>query len=397
MRYALAVAILAGVETLAAIASADRGDTITTTTPGSDKKGTSATESGAEEKPSPWRGSVLLFDQSVTTQTIGLGADYQSSDPTYELWFALKPRYTYYQNETKTTTLSASLWSNLYIELTNSDSTTTEHEPVLGPTFLSTSLSQVVYARDDGTKTSFNLGPRLTLPTDKESRASGRYFSMGAMAGLSQAITLNGKDAPAFNGLTFGISSIYAHPFNRAIVPTTTNDAITGLPRQTTAPKTTQIGDRLVADYSTGSDALRSGMNVKDSISVSFSGGAQLTPKLSLGLSYVISNSWTYWPSPLTSFQTPTGTASVQSIDNPTNHRVGTWALASVDYDLVDEMSVGVGYYNQTNQIGPDGQRRGPLWSPDARVFLTLTGNLDVIAKDLFSKPPPPAQTASAK
>jgi hypothetical protein len=57
---------------------------------------------------------------------------------------------------------------------------------------------------------------------------------------------------------------------------------------------------------------------------------------------------------------------------------------------------VGVGYYNQTGQIGPDGQRRSPLWSPDARVFLTVTGNLDVIF-DHFTAKPSTTQTASTK
>jgi hypothetical protein len=396
MRCALAVVVLVGVEAVSNVASADRGDQ-GVSTPSSDKTAKGAGGEGAtEEKPSPWRGSILLFDQSVTTQTLGVGADYQSYDPTYELWFALKPRYTYYQNENKTTSLAVALWANLYLELTNSDTTTTQREPLLGPTFVSTSLTQTLFERSDY-KTSLTVGPRLTLPTDKESRNSGRYFGLGATAGLTQAVPLNGKDAPAFNGLSFGISSIYAHPFNRAIVPTTTQDDIVGLPRQTTAPRTVQVGDRLVPEFATGSDALRNAMNVKDSLSISFSGNAQLAPKMALGLSYVISNSWTYWAQPVNQIDIATGPAPVQSIDNPTNHRVGTWALASLDYDLIDEMSMSLGYYNQTNQIGPDGQRRNPLWSPDARFFFTLSGNLDVIAKDLAPHGAPAQTTASAK
>jgi hypothetical protein len=144
-----------------------------------------------------------------------------------------------------------------------------------------------------------------------------------------------------------------------------------------------------------GTDVLRNGYNVANSLSISFSGGAQLTPKLSLGLSYVISNSWTY-SSANPVINASTGPVVPQSIDNPTHHRVGTWALASVDYDLLDEMSLGFGYYNQTNQIGPDGQRRSPFWSPDARVFFTLTGNLDAIGDRIFTKPTP-TQTASTK
>src|SRR4051812_24801301 len=41
---------------------------------------------GPEAKKTPlrWHGSTLLFDQSVTSQTIGVGRDYQSYNPTYE-------------------------------------------------------------------------------------------------------------------------------------------------------------------------------------------------------------------------------------------------------------------------------------------------------------------------
>jgi hypothetical protein len=65
----------------------------------------------------------------------------------------------------------------------------------------------------------------------------------------------------------------------------------------------------------------------------------------------------------------------------------------SLDYDAIDEMTVSLGYYNQTSQIGPDGTRRNPLYSPDARFFLTLTGNLDVIYERLKARPPPPPST----
>jgi hypothetical protein len=82
---------------------------------------------------------------------------------------------------------------------------------------------------------------------------------------------------------------------------------------------------------------------------------------------------------------TPTSNA------DPSSFRVTTWGLVSVDYDVIDEMTVSLGYYNQTSQIGPDGTRRNPLYSPDARFFLTLTGNLDIIYERL--KPPPGPST----
>jgi len=384
MRYRLAVALLSGLVSLPAVATADRGDQTNTGSGSADRVQAASSEATeAEKKPSPWHGSILLFDQSATTSTLGMGQSYNGSNQSYELWFALKPRYALY--ETKATSIALNLWTNLYLELTNSDSTTTEHEPLLGPTFLSASFGQTLFERS-GYKTSFNLGPRVTLPTDKESRNSGRYLALGASGGVSQSIPLAGQAAPTFNGLRFGVSSIYGHPFNRATVPTTTSDVVLKQPRQ-------DVAGRLV--FGDANDQLRSGMNVRDSVSVSFSGGVQVTPRLDIGLSYVISNSWKYWPKPA-SVATAGGMETPQETANPTNHSVSTWALASIDYEALDEMSVGVGYYNQTNQIGPDGQRRSPLWSPEARIFLTLTGNLDVLYQTLTVRPVT-SQTASAR
>src|SRR5262245_52986073 len=218
MRYPLGVALLAGLQTLCVLALADRGDETGGTADKSSQVAPGAPES--EQKPSAWHGSVLLFDQSATTQTVGLGKDYQSSNQTYELWFALKPRYTFY--ETKTTALSVGLWTNLFLELTNSDTTTTEHEPVLGWTVVSAGLSQTLFEQG-GYKTSLSLGPRVTLPTDRESRNAGRYFTLGASGGLSQTIPLAGKAAPSFNSMKLGVSSIYGHQFNRYTTPTNEN------------------------------------------------------------------------------------------------------------------------------------------------------------------------------
>src|SRR6266568_352966 len=107
MRYSLGIALLACLSTVSALAAADRGDQSISTPSAKDKSTQTPGEASAaaEEKPSPWAGSILLFDQSATTQTLHLGTDYQSSDPTYELWWAFKPRYTFYK--TDTTTISA--------------------------------------------------------------------------------------------------------------------------------------------------------------------------------------------------------------------------------------------------------------------------------------------------
>ena len=187
---------------------------------------------------------------------------------------------------------------------------------------------------------------------------------MGAASGLSQAIPLAGKGARAFNSMSLGISGTYGHPLNRA---TTAVNSNLNQQRQDAAGRTFP------------SDQLRAGMNVQHTVNVFATAGLQITPKLGLGVTYVIMNSWTYTPKDVPICVALTGCTEPLRVNDPQHYRVSTWALASFDYDATDELSVSLGYYNQTNQIGLDGERRKPLWSPDARIFFTLTGNLDAI------------------
>jgi hypothetical protein len=327
-----------------------------------------------EERRVPWHGSTFLFDQSVGTQTVGIGKDYQSRDAVYEWWFAFKPRYFLFEREKEA--FSLNLWLNLYYELTNSDTTSTKNELVVGPTTLWGLYSYTFYERE-GYRTAATIGPRMTLPTDRASRNAGLLFGLGAMAAATQSLPLGPKGATVLNSLRLGLGAIYMHPFQRATSPV--NGDIEQ-PRQD------------VAGRSIASDLLRPGMNVANSLTLLFTAGVQILPRLGFGGSYVLANGWTYAPPnvPICTVQpscvepTPNG--------DPTTFRVTTWGLVSLDYDVIDEMTVSLGYYNQTSQIGADGTRRNPLYSPDARFFLTLTGNLDVIYESLKPRPPPQAE-----
>lgn len=338
-----------------------------------------ATGSNDTERKSPWRGSTLLFDQSVTAQTIGIGKDYQSRNDLYEWWFAFKPRYFLFEKEKEA--LSLHLWMNLYLELTDSDTTTTRREPVIGPTTLWALYAYTFYERD-GYRTAVSVGPRATLPTDRASRNAGQLFGLGAMANATQTVPLAPVGATALTSMRFGFSAIYLHPFNRA---TTAVNGDIEQPRQD------------VAGRSIVSDQLRPGMNIANSLTLLFTAGVQLLPRLGFGASYVLGNSWAYAPPSIPICTVQPACTEPTTLGDPPSYRVSTWALASLDYDVVDEATVSLGYYNLTSQIGADGQRRNPLYSPDARFFLTVTGNLDVIYDRVTSKPTAPPATTQAR
>jgi hypothetical protein len=310
--------------------------------------------------PSRWRGSILLFDQSMTTQTVGVGGDYQTYDPTYEWWVAFKPKYTPF--ERKNDSISLNLWMNFYLELTNSDTTTEYHELLIGPTYLWATYGRTL--RDErGYKTSVAVGPRVNLPTDKAAYDTGQLIELGALGSVAQTFPLRGEDARALSGGRLAVGAIYGHPFDRTTAPV--NGDLHQLRQD-------------IAGLSVIDDQIAGQMNVENALSLSFSGEVQVLPRLNFSLSYVVINQWRYAP---TSAQLPldTGSAPVTSIPDPTTYTVKTWLTSSVAYDVNDELSVSLGYYNLANQLAPDGTRRSPFWSPSARFFLTLTANLDAV------------------
>jgi hypothetical protein len=85
---------------------------------------------------------------------------------------------------------------------------------------------------------------------------------------------------------------------------------------------------------------------------------------------------------------TTLGPVAVPRSANGTLFTQDTWIALSVDYDVVDELSLSLGYYNRASEIAPDGERRGLAggdniwWSPSARVFLSLTAHLDTLLDD---------------
>jgi hypothetical protein len=76
---------------------------------------------------------------------------------------------------------------------------------------------------------------------------------------------------------------------------------------------------------------------------------------------------------------------------------VTTSFAANLYYDLIPELTVGVGYENLAAQPGPDGLRRSIFYSPGAQFHLVLWGHLDSLYVTVagLRKPAEPKQSAS--
>ncbi len=320
-----------------------------------------------DEGTNPLRGSELVFEQSVTTQTAHLDTSAQQSYvPLYELWASLRPRYSFGEH-----------WSvrgrfDLTKELTNAQQTTYYREDVFSDLWTDVVCAAKLDSLWRGTKG--DVGLRALWPTSKVSQASGTYVTLGARAGVSHDFVIRGDGAPWLDSLRLEARFTYLHPFTTATTPTDYG----------TFAYTRQNVD----EASFVSDQVQGTTLVAHEVWGTLQAELQLTPRVSIASWLVLVSQWHYPPADSASVATATGPVLVSRSGNDTQFTQNTWLLLALRYALIDEVDLGLGYYNLANALAPDGQRRGLFgsdnvwWSPDARVFVDVTANLDALFDD---------------
>lgn len=319
----------------------------------------------------PLAGSRFIFDQSATTQTAQLEgtSPQQSYVPLYEWWLSLRPRYHLSEH--------VYVWGRFdyYKELTNNQPTTDYREDVFGDIWTSAGYEAFVDAKK---RTKLDAGVRMLWPTSKQSQADGIYVNAGLTGAATHRIPLRPK-SDWFGEARVGVSGWYTHPFARATTPSSYGGF--GYVRQD------------VEGRSFVSDQLRGQTLVNHQLTFIASGGVDITKRVSASLDMVLINQWHYAPTGDVSVPIQGG-AFVPVPRSADDHQFtqSTWLVASAEWQVMDELSLTLGYYNLANVIAPDGQRRGIFggdnvwWSPDARVFFDVTAHLDRIFEDVTRK-----------
>jgi hypothetical protein len=340
---------------------------------------------GTEKVPArdrdPLRGSTFLFDQSASTQTLGLENAEQSHVPFYGWWLSLRPRYNFDQH------WRVQARFDYYKELTNGQDTTDYREDVFGDIWTDVLYTSPLAPEGRWKNSKVSLGLRALWPTSKQSRANGNYVTLGLTAGVSQKIPVRGPGARILDSARVGLSFAYLHAFTQAT--TATDYGNFSYPSESVADS--GLGPASYTFFTT--DQLTGQTLVEHQLYGILDTGLQITPKLGLTVDAILINNWHYSPTKTCS-ETATGRVCLPSVspvtgaDNQFTQLF--WFVASADYEIIPEMSVGIGYYNLSNTVATDGTLRGPFssgfdnvfWSPDARVFLDLTANLDKIFED---------------
>ncbi len=327
-----------------------------------------APEEKKEEQLNPFRGSIFLFDQSMLTNSFSKGSQLSPS-PEYEWW--ISPRL--YYNFDKHVKVGARF--DFFKEMfTNHEETTDEHEWRYGDPWLTASYSDKATFLSE--KSRWAVGAVLRPPMSKESRANGQYFALGPNASLTYGLDF-AKGAKWFSGMTIGASVSYSHAFTKSTTPNSFTSF--GVPH-TDANGGQYLDSQIRSSTLTGNTllyALNAELEVHEDIS--FSG------------SMIWIDQFAYQPPDVTF-----NGATVARNPNDTHFRQLTWLLFDLDYQVIPELSLSLGYYNLNSSIAPDGSRRNFVWSPESRVFFSLTANLDALYKDA-TKPAGKKPSAAAK
>ena len=358
--------------------------------------GESASTSTEDEEPQgglpprvPWRGTYAAWINAATTTMLGLGRDNIGGDAeAYTMIWLFGLNYYVVDQDDWNVRVTAT--PGFFVELTNSDYTTTQHEPQAIDLPLTGSLGYTLFS--DGfwsTGASFTGG--LVFPTSPLSYDSGTVLNTTTRLGLSQGIPILGEDAPVLKAISLSGQLRWDHRFSRAT--TRVNDDL-NRPRRTAAGGS-QLDDQL------GGGALAHD-TLREVISLGFSEAAGSVP-INLSFDFLFGQQFKY---DFASADTPcvqiaTGCVETGSSDNVASDQNAFYYGfgASIEVVPTPELGISLAYGSSGSSLGQntlaeDGTHRSFFYAPDAELSATLTFYPDALYERIIG---PPRQLAESE
>ena len=239
-------------------------------------------------------------------------------------------------------------------EFTDSDSTTYKHEVELSDLWL-----DAVWGGYTEKVTGLRVGAdlRFTLPTSKTSQAATRLFTVGPSANISRTFKV-------LAGLTFVYSARFTWRFNRSAVRENQGGLISNCTgTQVDACITTGTGNRnVMADVIHGP-------------TISFSPHE----RLNISGTFLMQRGWLSSLGPV-----PAQYANVPELQNAGPSVRDFWAFsAGITYTPVDPLSLTLGAFTFSSQLGADGQYLFPLFNRNTVVSLDATFDIEATVSSI--------------
>lgn len=309
--------------------------------------------------PVPWyRGSLFIFDQSMSANTFKKDAQL-SYMPSYEWW--LSPRINYnFSKEFRVT-----LRQDVFKEWTNVGETTKRQEWMYSDTWLSAAYRPSLAAISKNL--SGGVGLQLRPGISRESRIAGQYFAFGPLVNVNYNIPLAGEKAKFFQSMHVGAAAVYTYAFSRCTGPCASDSSDFSRRRMNSDGQI--LDDRQVRAASMVGNQLLYTANV----------GVDIFEHFDWSASLIFISQYTKG-TPDVNFDG----AEVPRNSNETNLRQFSWFFTQFSYGISKEFTVAAGYWNFNRTTDLQGKYRNPFWSPDTRVFLDVYFHLDAIYEKLL-------------
>jgi hypothetical protein len=296
-----------------------------------------------EEEFRRFRGSTVTWTNAMSLYTFFPDATL-SYNPTYEMALTFAPRFYLLE---KTYLVAQQIVS---LELTDSDYTSYNHEPVLSDFVLELRQGLALGGFD------FTGSVRLAAPVAKSSQAAGRILQTGL--GLRV-----GREFPEALDFSATGSFSYRRWWATRNVPGTVEEYPGNCFRA-------QVGDPPLCDQASGQTTARDTLSM--GLALGFSPIENLSVELEGALTFVRGHS-------LAEYQLPDGTVLG---DSQTHWRNYTYLALTVGYDVLEWLNLSLGIANAGDYgdlHNPDGSIRGPI-NPDTQVWLDTTIDVDALA-----------------
>jgi len=321
-----------------------------------------ASPEGIEPTKLPWHDTYLYWDHAVTAATLGVGQDYLTRNPLYEMTIGFRPRYYLRENERSSISVRGDL--GVVTERTNSD--TTSHQGEWSATdfeFWGSFAYKLRESKGDLTELAIRI-PRLLLPTSKVSYDSGKILGLGVRVGAREEVVLNGRGATWFPSIELLGKIDYGYQFSKSEVPV--NGALERI----------RMG---IDGRSVVSDQLGGATLAQHAAAFGVAAWAHVHQRLNWITTFELRSAWKYPVSHEAQIcgVVLTGCTQAGGIADPQTRSALTYFQSEVWGRLTDTLELTFGYANLASQLAPDGRRRSMFYSPDARFYLTLNVYLD--------------------
>jgi hypothetical protein len=307
-------------------------------------------EEQTEQQLVPYRGTSIIYENSFTA--ISLDPNYDPDyNPSYVMSFAFNPRYYIYDQ------LSARLGFSVDQELTDSDMTQSQYEPVISDISLGFTYSP--FYTIPVLELKLGAGVSFGFPTSKMSQARTLYFSLSPSLSIRRGFDVLG-------GLQLSYNFRYTKNFNK-YTGSVSEDSLFPCP-STLADRTEcfNMGRR------------NPSMSFNNSFDVQIYWLDRLYTSLSFGI-----NSTLLYPVEEATAETLGGPVSVDPSAENTDYRGSFSYGLEVGYDAWDFLSFALGVSTSNSQLRDDGTYYEPFFNRYSTIYFDIALSVDGLVQTI--------------